>query len=111
MTDFELESKLQSVPLPERTPEYWDNFPAQVRTGLRRAPVEYATRHSRLPRLAWRGALAMACLIFFVSAWPAFHGLLQHGKAFRHELAQFPNNLRVLMQDDHGMRYLIADQP
>jgi hypothetical protein len=111
MTDFDLESKLKSVPLPERPPEYWNHFPAQVRAGLRRAPIEYATRHSRLPWLAWGGGFAMACVIFSLSAWPAFHGLLQNEKAFRRELAQFPGHLRVLMQDEHGLHYLIADQP
>jgi hypothetical protein len=111
MTDFDLESKLRSVPVPERSPEYWGDFPAQVRAGLRHTPVEFAARHARLPRLAWGGSIALACVMFCLCAWPAIHGLTQNQKAFRRELAQFPNHLRVLMQDDHGMHYLIADQP
>lgn len=111
MTDFELESKLKSALLPERRPEYWDSFPAQVRAGLSRAPIEYARQHSRLPRLAWGMAFAMVCLIFGLSAWPAFHGFLRNEQMFRRELAQFPDHLRVLMQDEHGLHYLVADQP
>ncbi len=116
MTDLELTSKLKSVPAPERSPEYWENFPAQVRAQLRGAgflPARQAAgRHyySR-PRLAWGVSLAAACVIFGLVTWPSFHAVLQHEKAFRRELAQFPVNFRALMQDDHGMHYLIADQP
>jgi hypothetical protein len=111
MTDLDLESKLKSVPVPERSPEYWTDFPAQVRASLRRAPVEFAPRPSRLPRLAWGVSLALACVIFGLASWPMFHEMFQHGRAFRRELAQLPVQLRVLMQDDHGLHYLIADQP
>ena len=111
MTDFDLESKLKSVPLPERPPEYWDGFPTQVRAGLRHAPMVYSRRHCRLPRMAWGMAFALACLFICLTSWPAFHATLQSGKTFRRELAQFPDHLRVLMTDDHGMHYLIADQP
>ncbi len=111
MTDFDLESKLKSVPVPERSAEYWDDFPAQVRAGLRRAPAEFTARHSRLPRLAWGAGFAAGLCDFQLAAWPAVHGLLQNERAFRRELAQLPVHLRVLMQDEHGMHYLIADQP
>ena len=36
MNDFELKSKLKNVPVPERTEGYWDDFPARVRSQLRR---------------------------------------------------------------------------
>lgn len=111
MTDFDLASKLKSVPVPERPPEYWEDFPTQVRANLRRPSAAFAARPSRLPRLAWRAGFALACVLFSLAGWPAFHTVLQNEKAFRRELAQFPNHLRVLLQDDHGMRYLIADQP
>ena len=111
MTDFDLESKLKSVPVPERSSEYWENFPAQVRITLRRGPVEFTPRRSRLPRLAWRVSFALACVIFCLASWPTFHAAVQNGRKLHRELARLPSNLRVLMQDDHGMHYLIADQP
>ncbi len=111
MTDFELESKLKSVPLPARPPEYWDQFPAQVRAGLRHAPVEFAARSSRLPTLAWRAGFALACVILALAAWPAFQSALQNERTFRREVAQLPGHLRVIMQDEHGLHYLVADQP
>jgi hypothetical protein len=110
MNDFELESKLKSVPLPERSEDYWENFPAQVRANLRQAPGEFAPRNFWLPRLAWSGGFALAGLIFTLSLWPSVHVLLQNEKAFRKELAQLPGHLRVFMQDEHGMHYLVADQ-
>jgi len=117
MTDFDLESKLKGIPVPERPPEYWENFPAQVRSQIRGAgflparPAGSLTRHFRLPRLAWGVSVALACAIFCLTAWPAFHAALLGGRTFQRELAQLPVHLRVLMQDEHGMHYLIADQP
>ena len=110
MNDFELESKLKSVPVPARTEDYWENFPAQVRANLRRTPEEFAPRHSWLPRLAWSGGFALAGLIFILSLWSSSHVFLQKEKTFRRELAQLPGHLRVFMQDEHGMHYLVADQ-
>ena len=110
MNDFELESKLKSAPLPERAQDYWENFPARVRLQLRRAPAEFVPQKTFLPRLAWSGGFAAACLVFTLSLWPSVHVLLQNEKTFRHELAQLPNHLRTFMADEHGMHYLVADQ-
>jgi hypothetical protein len=110
MNDFELKSKLKSVPLPERSQDYWENFPSQVRAHLRSAPVEFASRKTFLPRLAWSGGFAFACLIFSLSLWPAFQTVLKNERTFRRELVQLPNHLRTFMADEHGMHYLIADQ-
>jgi hypothetical protein len=110
MNDFELESKLKSIRVPARPEDYWENFPAQVRTNFRRAHMEIAPRNFRLPRLAWSSGFALACLIFTLSLWPSVHVLLQGEKTFRRELAQLPNHLRTFMADEHGMHYLVADQ-
>jgi hypothetical protein len=110
MNDFELESKLKSIPLPKRTEEYWEDFPAQVRVNLRRPPENFAAQNFRLPRLAWCGGFALVCLIFALALWPALQITLKNERAFRRELAQLPNHLRTFMADEHGMHYLIADQ-
>jgi hypothetical protein len=117
MNNFDLETKLKGVPVPERTEDYWENFPVQVRHNLRRAPVEFRPHSVWLPRLTWAGGVAFVCLVISLAAWcdrhphkNPFYTLFQHERVFRQELAQLPNHLRVLMQDEHGMHYLIADQ-
>jgi len=103
MNDFELESKLKSVRVPERPEDYWENFPSQVRVNLRRAPVEFALRKNHSPRLAW------ACGITLMIV-PAFQIALKDERVVHRELAQLPQHLRVLMADEHGLHYLVADQ-
>ena len=109
MNDFELESKLKSIRAPERTPEYWEDFPSRVRSQLRPVFVERRQK-AFVPRLAWGGAIALAGLVFALAFWPAFQAALKNERAVRRELAQLPKHLRVLMADEHGMHYLIADQ-
>jgi len=109
MNDFELESRLKAIPLPTRTEEYWEQFPSSVRSQLR--PV-MATR-SRMffaHRLAWGSATALACLIFALALWPTVEIMVKDVRTIGRELAQLPGHLRVLMADEHGMRYLIADK-
>jgi len=117
MNDFELESKLKSVPLPERSEDYWGNFPLQVRMNLRRAPVEFTPQNPWLPRLAWAGGGAMACLIaclFFGFEFgqpprTVSRALWQEARTFHKELVRLPSVARVIMQDEHGLHYLIAE--
>ncbi|HEU5396076.1 MAG TPA: hypothetical protein VFV81_02845 [Verrucomicrobiae bacterium] len=109
MTDFELESKLKSVRVPERSPEYWAEFPSQVRVQLHPAFVE-APRRRIWPRLAWSGGLAFACALFAFVILPAINVLLKNEHVIRRELAELPHHLRVFMADEHGLHYLIADQ-
>jgi hypothetical protein len=110
MNDFELESKLKSVPVPERADEYWENFPVQVRANLRRVPTEFATRNLLLPQFAWRGGFALACVLFTLVLWPSFNVLLKNERMFRRELAELPKHLRVFMADEHGLHYLVAEK-
>ncbi|MGH7952400.1 MAG: hypothetical protein ACREFE_10855 [Limisphaerales bacterium] len=109
MNDFELESKLKSLRVPERTEEYWENFPTRVRSKLRPVFVK-RPRKIFLPQFAWGGAIAVACLFFILALFPAFQAVLKNEKSFQRELAQLPDHLRVFMADEHGMHYLIADQ-
>lgn len=110
MNDFELESKLKGIRVPARTDEYWENFPSQVRANLRRAPIELAPRNLSPACLAWRGGFALACVLFVLALWPSFNVLLKNEKMFRHEMAELPAHLRVLMADEHGLHYLIAEK-
>lgn len=107
MNDFELESRLKSVRVPERTEDYWENFPSQVRVNLRRA--EFSSRKIFWPRLAWAGGLAFGCLFLCMTLAP-IHFALKNGKNIRRELTELPQHLRVLMADEHGLHYLIAEK-
>ena len=109
MNDRELKSILKSVPVPKRTPEYWDGFPSNVRVQLRTAPPAALPSRSFRSRLAWAGGLAFAGLFLFMALW-SVHLVLKNEKTFRHELATLPQQLHVLMADEHGMHYLIADK-
>jgi hypothetical protein len=115
MNDADLKSRLKNVPVPERTEEYWDDFPARVRGRLRRpAPAAQLNENWR-PQFAWKFAVATACLIFvlFVFNQPlkvASAVIFHQEKAMRHQLAELNQHLRVFMADDHGMYYLVADK-
>ncbi|MGD0743555.1 MAG: RNA polymerase sigma factor [Verrucomicrobiota bacterium] len=109
MNDFDLESRLKSIPLPARTEEYWKHFPPHVRARLRpgfagRPPPAF------FPSWVRGGAMALAVLLFALALWPASQAVLQDARVLRRELAQFPDHLRVFMADEHGMHHLIADQ-
>lgn len=115
MNDFDLESKLKSVPVPERSEEYWEDFPSQVRRQLRRSRTESAGRQSWLPRLAWAGGFALALVLVF--ACTQVHPLktvsfviTKQQKHFHHQLARLDAGLHVLMQDQHGMSYLVTEK-
>lgn len=115
MNDFDLESKLKSVPVPERSDDYWEDFPSQVRRQLRRSRPESSGRPSWLPRLAWAGGFALALLLVFACA--QVHPLktvssviTRQQMHFHHQLARLDAGLHVLMQDQHGMSYLVTEK-
>jgi len=118
MNDSDLDSKLRSAPVPSRGDDYWDDFPQRVRAQLRRpVPVERTTPGAWWPRLAWGGGIAFACLVASLLLWcgpgqlrhEVSIAMFQNEKSFR-EFAQISNHLRVLLQDQHGLHNLVADQ-
>jgi hypothetical protein len=116
MNDFDLDSKLKAVRLPERGEDYWETFPARVLAKSRATPAERVQR-AWLPRLAWGSAIA--CLL--AGIWlgsgaghpqkTVCYALMKNMKSLHAELAQFPERVRTLMQVEHGMHSLIEDQP
>lgn len=108
MNDSELESRLKSVPVPERSDEYWNDFPANVRMELYRKRVKYAPQRERSPRLAWAGGFAIALSLVFVCL--EFHPLkttsvaiTKHEKHIRAQIEQLDSSLHVLMFNPHDM--------
>jgi hypothetical protein len=115
MKDFDLDAKLKSVPLPERTEDYWENFPAQVRWNLRRAAMQPEAPESWRPQLAWKFGVSFACLVvgLLVLSQPlkaASCAIFQKEHFVRQQLAALPGELRVLMADEHGLHYLVAEK-
>lgn len=115
MKKFDLESKLKSAPLPERSEEYWDDFPSRVRVQLGRSHPAAAPLQSWRPRLAWAGSWALALILIFscVQVRPLkamSFALTKQQQEIHHQLARLDAGLHVLMQDQHGMSYLVAEK-
>lgn len=86
-----------------------------MRGQLRRPVLAAELYENWLPQFAWKFAGGAACLIFglFIFNQPlkaASTAIFKKELAMRHQLATLPQHLRVLMADDHGMYYLVADK-
>jgi hypothetical protein len=120
MNDSDLDKKLKAAPVPARDEDYWESFPRLVSAKLRTATTErpMVERHW-LPRLAWSGGVAFACLVigFAIGHWHGLkqkndpYALLQNGKMLHEVLTLFPNRVRAIVQDEHGVQLVLADQP
>jgi len=119
MNDSDLEKKLKAAQVPAWDEDYWESFPQGVLTKLRAGPVSRPVERDWLPRLAWGGGIALACLVigFTLGHW---HGrmekndsfvLLQNGKMLREVLTLFPNRVRAIVQDERGLQLVLSDQP
>ena len=118
MNDSELEKKLKAAREPALLKEYQASFPQTVLANLRSDTWKTSPpRHSRLSRLAWALATA-ACLVlaFGIGHW---HGrveaaaptsLLANARLIHETMAMFPNQVRAITQDEHGMKLILADQ-
>ena len=114
MNNFELDAKLKSVSVPERSETYWEDFPAQVRFQLNRSRATFAPRSPWRPRLAWAGGLALAVALMYVGErfrplQAASSAITKHEQLFRSQLTRLENGLHVLMFNPHGMNYLLAE--
>jgi hypothetical protein len=119
MNDSELDKILKAAKTPERSDEFWAQFPRHVTSRLHWKPAarEGQSRHW-LPRLAWSLTALAACVLigFFVGHWRgrsdalAENGLLQNEKVIKEMLAMFPNRVRAVVQDDHGLHLVLSDK-
>lgn len=115
MNNPDLRSKLKGVPVPERTEEYWNEFPLRVRRRLKRPSAPAELDENWLTQFAWKFAvcaigIVLGLLIFNQPLIAASTAISQKEKAVRQQLAELPHHLRILMADGHGMYYLVADQ-
>ena len=108
MNDFELNALLKRVPPPERTPEYWEDFPRRIRVRSRTARMADLPPPRPLIQI-WAGGLAGACLLFLL-LWGGAHQFRQtFPPSLRRDIAQLPANLQTFMLDEHGQQKLIND--
>lgn len=120
MNDSDLEKFLKAGPAPDRTPEFWDDFPRRITTKLhwqaRRTGDPVPEKSRPVNRLAWGLSIGMACLViaFALSHWRGNRptdGLLQNEKVIWEVLAMFPNQVRAIVQDENGLSLSLADEP
>jgi hypothetical protein len=120
MNDLDLEKKLKAARVPERGEDYWESFPRLVSAKLRATPtVRPSVERHWLPRLAWGGGIAFACLAigFAIGHWRGRlqqsdpYALLQNEKMLREVTAMFPNRVRAIVQDKQGIQLVLSDQP
>lgn len=114
MNDFELKSALRRVPVPERTEEYWDDFPSRIRLQLRRSRTEMIPVRAGHPGWSLATGLALALVLVFVCVEfqplpAASAAITRHERQFHTQLAKLDAGLHKLMFNPHGMGYLLAE--
>jgi hypothetical protein len=122
MTDDELNQKLKAAQTPKFEPDYIEDFPRLVFARNRAPAPQRREPYGFSPRLAWGAGIALTCLVLgfasgFLSPW---HGrkpgvlamdVLANAKMIRETMALFPNQVRAIVQDDRGLKLVLADQP
>ncbi len=117
MKEFDLESKIKSVRVPERGEDFWQTLPPRVLARAQSAPKPRALpfHHSLFAIL--NSKFALACLVAGICLWQSrmpqaiSHRLLQDERQMRQALAHLPERLDTLMQDEHGLHSLVQDPP
>ena len=108
MNDFDLEAKLMAVRVPERSPEYWDDFPSHVRIQLGRRAREDRVYWQGGAR-AWNRDLALAGVLLVFSLMPVFYAALKDEGMLRQEASRWSQGIRMLMADQHGLQNVVTE--
>jgi hypothetical protein len=117
MNNPDLDSILKKARTPERSEEFWAEFPQQVARGLNRARTDnFRPKQNWFPRLAWGFATAICILAAFaISHWrgqteaKASTDILANAKVVDETLAMFPNQVRAIVQDERGLNLVLSD--
>jgi hypothetical protein len=119
MNNSELEAILKKARTPERPEEFFETFPQQIARQLNRAgrPSRHIERRW-FPRLAWGLATAICILVAFaIGHWrgqietktAASNDILQNVKFVQETLAMFPNQVRAIVRDNHGLNLILSN--
>lgn len=116
LREEELNELLRTARVPERTPEYWDEFPQTVVRQLARSVrcVPEPAAHGHF--WAWGLGLATACLVLgFFAGFRRGHAAgfstaeLAESRKIYHELAElFPDRLQTVLLDGRGSQLVLA---
>jgi hypothetical protein len=118
MNNSELNRMLKAAKVPERREEFWAQFPRRVTSRLHWKPTVKESRSPGwFPRLAGSVAAICACLVvgFLVGHWHgrdvamAENAPLLNGKLIKEMAAMFPNRLRAVVQDEHGINLVLSE--
>jgi len=119
MNHTELDRLLKAASVPDREPDYWDDFPRRVlaEAGRRASPTAVPGAHWTA-RLVCGASVAAACVVLGVvlghwhgkSGAPAGNDLLQNPKVIQEVMALFPNRVRAVIQEGDGFRVLLAEE-
>jgi len=116
MSEFNLNDTLRQAKVPERSPEYWQDFPRQVTSQLHRPSPARTQPAWMFPRLAWAAGFALLCLVigFAIGSWHSKSSdlsgkLLENTKLIRETLAMFPNRVRAITLDNRGLNLILSD--
>jgi hypothetical protein len=112
----ELESILKKARLPEIPGESLELFPRRIVAHLKRNDTPSRTARKFSPRLEWAFGLA-ACIVVALAAghWRkpmepvAANDSLTDAKLIRETLALFPNQVRAIVEDEHGLNLILSD--
>ena len=117
MKDFDLESKMKSLRVPERGEDYWEAFPQRVLAEVRAVPAERSAPQAWMAGFFWGARLALTCFMLAFCLWQSrmpkalSHALLKDEKELRQSMERLHNNLGRLMEDEHGLDSLIENKP
>jgi hypothetical protein len=119
MKNFDLESKIKSVRVPERDAAFWQALPQRVLARTQAAPKPPAPRAPLRYSLftILNSQLALACLVLGFCLWQSrmpqaiSRVLRQDEREMRQAIAQFHGRLDLLLRDEHGLHNLVQDPP
>jgi len=117
MNKSELDFILKKARTPEPPKEFWEEFPQLVVRGLSQSPANsYRTERNWFPQLAWGFATTICILAaFVVGHWrgrletKTTMDVLADSKVVQQTLAMFPNQVRAIVQDEHGLNLVLAE--
>jgi len=116
MDNSELERKLRAGREPTLEPAYVEDFPRLVLANLNSARREtIRAQPSWRPRLAWALATAVCIIIAFAAGHrhgriSAGRDVLANSRVIDEALALFPNRVRAIVQDEHGLNLILSEQ-
>lgn len=125
MDNFELEKRLKAAQTPPLEADYLEDFPRRVMgriRSIRGQSPQPRYQYDWIPRLAWGGGAIFACLLIgFVLGERqvltekreavASVDPLANVKVIREALTMFPNQIRALVEDEHGVQLVISEKP